>query len=280
VLLASCGDDASVGAGGATSTTVEGEMGDLALMRFVGPRVLEAQQEARVPFGLADRDGLLPLEQSPERLEVTVESPDGATVAELEVRRHHAGLPRAYYPLQFDAGSAGDYVARTTMGGMVAEMAFDVYGADDLDVIRPGQSLPAVDTPTVDDDRGVTPICTREPVCPLHDVTLATALDDDRPLALLVATPAFCQIAICGPVLDVLLGVTADFEQIRFLHAEPYVDPVEDTTTSTEIVDALQLHYEPVLVLADPAGNVVRRLDTIFDEDELRASLDHLRSAA
>ena len=35
--------------------------------------------------------------------------------------------------------------------------------------------------------------------------TLAQALTEKRPLALLVATPAFCQISICGPVLDVLL---------------------------------------------------------------------------
>src|SRR3546814_12918171 len=84
-------------------------------------------------------------------------------------------------------------------------MAIMIDQVADLSVVKPGDAIPAVATPTPTDARGVNPICTAEPACPLHDVSLADALGEGRPIALLVATPAFCQIAICRPVLALLL---------------------------------------------------------------------------
>ena len=136
--------------------------------------------------------------------------------------------------------------------------------------------MPAIATPTVADAQGVDPICTNDPVCPLHDVTVADALEDGRPLALLVSTPAFCQIAICGPVLDVLLGVTGDHPDIRFLHAEVYAHPHEETDTKAPVIAELGLTFEPCLVLVGSDGKVVDRLDTIFDDDEVSESLGGL----
>ena len=75
------------------------------------------------------------------------------------------------------------------------------------------------------DAQGVTPICTRTPACPLHEVTLAAALAESRPVALLIGTPAYCQTGICGPVLDLLLAQHDAFPGIDFLHADIYVDP-------------------------------------------------------
>jgi hypothetical protein len=143
-------------------------------------------------------------------------------------------------------------------------------------VIQPGAALPAVATPTVGDARGVDPICTADPVCPLHDVTVAEALEEDRPLALLVSTPAFCQIAICGPVLDVLLGITGDHPDVRFLHAEVYAHPEQDLDVHAPIVDELGLTFEPSLILVGRDGRVVERLDTIYDAGEASEALTRL----
>ena len=102
---------------------------------------------------------------------------------------------------------------------------------------------------------------------------MAEALDDGEPIALLVSTPAFCQIAICGPVLDVLLGVTRRPPR-RSASSTPRCTPTrhEEIETKAPVVDELGLTFEPCLVLVGADGIVVERLDTIFDDDELDAT--------
>ena len=162
------------------------------------------------------------------------------------------------------------------MDGEALEMAIQIDDASEVSAIQPGAAMPDIATPTTGDARGVEPICTNDPVCPLHDVTVADVLAEGRPLALLVSTPKFCQIAICGPVLDVLLGVTGEHPDVRFLHAEVYAHPEEEIETKAPVIDELGLTFEPCLVLVGADGKVVERLDTIFDVDEVSASLVNL----
>jgi hypothetical protein len=273
LLLGACGGDDGADS---SSTTVIDTSGP-ALASFFGGPMFVAGQEARLPFGVADQDGLLPIDQTPTQLAVQVVGPDGDAVGEpITVDRRSDGLPRGYFPLRVTVDEPGIYAARTEVDGKATEMSFQILDPADAKVIRPGQAMPAVDTPTVTDARGVDPICTREPACPLHDRTVSEALTMAKPLALLVASPAFCQIAICGPVLDVMLGVQADFPGITFLHAEVYAHPTESLDTNAAVVDALGLHFEPCLVLVDGAGQVVDRLDTIFDATELVERLGRL----
>jgi hypothetical protein len=239
--------------------------------------MLAAGSEIRAPFGVADADGILAVDDTPEVLSVSLLDESGATVVgDIEVRRHGRGLPRAYFPLRFTVDEPGIYTGRTEVDGEVLEMAIQVDARDDIRVIQAGDALPPMQTPTGDDARDVDPICTNDPVCALHEVTVAGALDEGRPIALLVATPAFCQVAICGPVLDVLLAVGGDHPDVRLIHAEVYAHPKEDLDTKTAAVDELGLTFEPCLVLAGADGKVVDRLDTIYDEDEVAEALARL----
>ena len=265
LLLGACGDD------GPEATR------ELALAQFFGGPMFVAGEGIRLPFGVADQNGLLPVEDTPSRLRVEIRDAEGSVVGEpVNVNRHAAGLPRAYFPLRIEVDAPGIYTARTEIDGVATEMSFQIDAAEDVKVIRPGATMPSLETPTTADARGVNPICTREPACPLHDVTLAEALGEGLPVALLVATPAFCQIAICGPVLDVLLDVREDHPGIRFLHAEVYADPAKDLETYAPVVGPLGLHFEPCLVLVGPDGVVVDRIDTIYDRAELQARIDLL----
>jgi hypothetical protein len=274
VLLGACGDDGGAGASGTTSTAVPLASG-LALAQFFGGPTFIAGREARLPFGVADQDGLLATEDTPERLSVQILDPDGSSLGTpIEVGRHADGLPRAYFPLRVTVDEPGIYTARTEIDGAATEMSFQIHAADDVTVIQPGASMPALETPTTTDARGVNPVCTDEPACPLHDVTVAEALAEGAPIALLVATPAFCQIAICGPVLDVLLAVRGDHPGVRFLHAEVYADPAKDLQVYAPIIAPLGLHFEPCLVLVGTDGVVADRVDTIYDRTELQARLD------
>src|SRR5438132_1411319 len=86
------------------------------------------------------------------------------------------------------------------------------------------RSSPPNPTPTTANHLGVNPICTHDPVCPFHSVSLDQAIGGTRPIALLVSTPAFCQVAICGPVLDLFIKRKATFaaQGITVIHAEVY----------------------------------------------------------
>jgi len=275
VLLGACGGDGT-GAAGSSTTAL---MGDLALAQFFGGPVLVAGREARAPFGVSDVDGLLPVERTPMTLLVSILGPDGTEVgAPVEVDRRSTGLPRAYFPLRFTVEDPGFYTARVELDGVAAEMAMKVDATDDVVVIQPGAPLPALATPTVEATAGVDPICTSEPACALHDVSLVDALQEGAPIALLVSTPAFCQVAICGPVLDLLLGQVDAHPEVRFIHAEVYAHPESDPDLQdyAATVTALGLHFEPCLVLAGADGNVAERLDNIFDETELVEALGRL----
>jgi hypothetical protein len=252
--------------------------GGLALVQFFGGApMLVAGSEVRAPFGVADADGLLPVDRTPSELTVSLLGPDGATVMEpTTIRRHAEGLERGYFPLRFTVDEPGIYTGRTEIDGEAVEMAITVDAAAEVLVIQPGTALPPLVTPTPDDAQGIDPICTADPVCPLHDVTVADALEDGRPLALLIATPAFCQVTICGPVLDVLLGVADDHPDVTCLHAEVYVHPHQDLDAMAPVVNELGLTFEPCLVLVGADGRVVERLDTIYDRVELDEALTRL----
>lgn len=273
--LAGCGGDDDTRTGdtgdGTTSST-------LSLVTLLNPAAsLAAGTEARLPLGLGDDRGAL-VDDSPAELTFAIRSVDGDVVAEaLTVTRRAAGLPHAYYPVTFTPPAAGNYIASATVDGEALEAAFAVSDESAIVIPRPGEPFPSVSTPTTDAPGGVDPVCTREPACPLHDADLATVLGT-APVALLVSTPAFCQQAICGPVLDILLSAREEAPDVRFLHVEVYRTAAEVEEQGLEAplapaVDALKLPFEPCLFLIAADGILARRVDVIFDQDELREGL-------
>jgi len=286
LLLAACGDgggDRSSPRTGGSTTDGEPTSSDRSLLAFFdGRSTLVPGRLQRAPFGIGDRDGAL-VKDGPAALSFTVVDQAKRPVGEpVRVDRHDAGLPRAYYPVPVTVPKAGFYGVTTTVGGERLEAAFEVSPADQVAVPGAGDAMPVLDTPTTAAPGGVDPVCTRQPVCPLHDESLRTALGASRPVALLVSTPAYCQTAICGPVLDVLLSQRDDFaERVTFLHAEVFRNgrEVEREGTSaapTPIMGALSLTFEPCLLLVGSDGRILRRVDVIFDEVELRRSLEEL----
>ncbi len=287
VVLAACGgdggdrgpragDDDSNGGGGATGS----EHSLLAF--FDGRSTLVPGRPQRAPFGLGDAEGAL-VKDGPAHLTFTVVDGAGRPVGDpFKVDRHDAGLPRAYYPVRFTVAEAGTYGVTTTVAGERIEAAFEVSPAGAVEVPGTGDAMPVVDTPTTADAGGVDPICTRQPACPLHGESLRAALAASRPVALLISTPAYCQTAICGPVLDVLLGQRDDFaDRVAFLHAEVFrnareVEQKGTSATPAPIMRALNLTFEPCLFLVGGDGRIRRRVDVIFDEVELRRSLEEL----
>jgi hypothetical protein len=275
-FLVACGGSDDTGAP-ATTTASTGSTGPAARFSLVSlfdpNQLLVTGSPQRAPLALGDGQGVL-VHDPPASIDFEL-SLDGAPVGDpITVPSHAEGLPRAYFPLGFTPTGAGLYTATTTIDGESLETTFTVSDPSAVPVPGAGDPMPSVDTPTTADGHGVDPICTREPPCPLHEVSLKDGLGEGRPIAFLISTPKYCQVAICGPVLDVLLSRQTAYPGVRMIHAEVWTD--DTTSTLAPAVQAFSITYEPVLFLADSAGRIQSRLDSIYDSTELDVALADL----
>ncbi len=278
-LLAACGssgDDDAIEPGGTISE------GDLWLQAGFAdglrvPSTLEAGQSARAPFVFFGADGLPAVNDLPSAIDVSLTDPAGTT-AQIVVDRHDEGIPTPYYPLIFEARQAGTHSIEVNVNGEPQRVEFAVAEPGTVGLVAPGDPMRPVDTATFADARGYDPVCTRFEPCPFHEVNLTDALVSGRPTALLVATPGFCQTAICGPVVELLIELDPSAD-MNVVHAEVYTEPerlteVSDFTTLLgPVVETYAMTFEPSLVVADASGTVTARLDYAFDLTEMEAAL-------
>ena len=270
-LLTACGSSKS-GTIGLTKSTSDQLTG---LFNYSGNFLVTGSPQ-RLPFIISTSEGP-PATTGPETLKFQVFFRDEAVGAPVTVARHADGVPIGYYPLTHTFDRAGTWKVETELGGERTSATFAVSTPEQVKLLQPGQRLPGILTPTTTDARGVTPICTASPQCPLHDRTVTDALGRHAPIALLVGTPAYCRTAVCGPVLDMVLEQRGAFPTVQFLHAEVYKNPGagSDPASSgtTPAIDALGLTYEPSLFIANGDGTITSRLDNIWDRVELAAAL-------
>lgn len=269
--------DTTIPSFGPTTPTTAPTLESLVLVSFSDSSALVPGSPQRVTFGLADKDGVILTSPPAPSLDFSITIDGQAVGAPVTSAVHQQGLPRPYFPLEFTPPKAGVYDV-TAKAGSASYLAH-VQIPDSTSVVGAGQKMVPVDTPTVADQRGVQLLCTRTPACPLHDVTLREALAAGTPVAFMIGTPKFCQTAICGPVLDVLLQQKDQFPQIKMLHSEVYpseADAQPGQQKLTDAVTAYGLSFEPVLYLAGPDGTIMKRIDTIFDAVELHDALTQL----
>ncbi|HEU5302101.1 MAG TPA: hypothetical protein VFW06_07665 [Acidimicrobiia bacterium] len=196
----------------------------------------------------------------------------------LDTTLHKAGLPkgRGVYVSEPVLDVPGVWGAVALTRGRELEFAIQVKEAPEAPAI--GTAAPLVASPTKSDRLGVAPICTRVPRCPLHASSLADLAGTGRPIAVLFATPALCQSAYCGPVLDELLEVKPGYEdRVDFVHVEIYRSNTGADISPT--VEAWGLPSEPWLYTIDASGTITARLDGAFGGDEMTTALDAVGGA-
>ena len=283
LLLAACGKSdgsedevAAEDGSGSTTTSIAGSgAGALTLFKLFPPEQ-PLGVELRLPIALADQEGTFDVE-TPDEVTIRLRKPDGAMTAPQTVALHEQDLPRGYYPFRTSFDEPGRWGIVLEADTVQVEGTVDVKPRQELPALTgPGDFLPRIPTPTRSAKQGVDPICTADPICAYHEQSLDDVIGAGNPIVLLVSTPAFCQVAICGPVLDLLVERRARLEAagVAVIHAEVYVD--ESAKVTAPIVDALGLTFEPSLFLAAPDGTVTDRLDSIFDGAELDVALDRL----
>ena len=212
----------------------------------------------RIPFGVLDAESQ-PLLDRDVQLWVVRE---GEVVAgPVEPLYHGEGLgQRGIYVAGVELADPGLYDAVVQVDGDAAGVAaFSARTPEQSTTYPPGTAFPVVSTPTEDDPGTLEDLCTREPQCSMHGASLDELLGEG-PVVLTVATPRFCQTAVCGPVVDVLEDVRAGLgrDDVGFVHAEVYDDA---GVTPSRVVEDLQLPSEPWTWVIGADGVVVDRFD-------------------
>jgi len=142
-----------------------------------------------------------------------------------------------------------------------------------------GESAPAVPTPTLpqEDLRAIT--SDPDPDRRFYTTSLDAALESGRPTVVVFATPAWCETATCGPMLEIVKGLADSYQAVNFVHVEIYENPNDAEFDSLQVVDAVEvwgLPSEPWTFVIDAAGRISAKFEGTLDENELIAELEKM----
>jgi hypothetical protein len=280
VLLTACGgSDGDDTTAGDTSSTRDdpgttGSTGGLVLGFAFNPNgFLVAGRPQRTSAVLFESSGgFATVEAAPEELSLVATPAGGGEAVNATVARHGEDLDRPYYPAELTFPTPGVWEVVADLGDGTT-LRREVQVSESVPFPQIGDPLPAVPTPTVADPLGVSTICTRSPACPFHEVSLTDALTQGRPVAVLLSTPAYCQVAVCGPVLDLLVEAHPQTHAVIHVEVFPNGSGTDPGTPSPVLTEGFHLDFEPVLYVAGADGTITSRLDSIYDGDELTAAL-------
>lgn len=139
------------------------------------------------------------------------------------------------------------------------------------EAVPPSQNRTLTTTPdmsqlTSDDD----------PEPAFYQMTVAEAIASGRPSVVVFSTPAFCQTAVCAPVLDSTEQVYDSFgDQVNFIHLEIYKEFNPALVVADEVTE-WGLPSEPWTFVLDAEGKVFARLGGPVSVRELTAVLEDL----
>ena len=119
-----------------------------------------------------------------------------------------------------------------------------------------------------------------EPDPELYAITIEEALDEDIPLVVSFATPAYCKTATCGPQLDAIKELkAAHSDRVNFLHVEVYDNPPEirsDGISAARLSPTLAewgLPTEPWTFVVGADGNVRAKYEGYVSSEELEDAI-------
>lgn len=232
-----------------------------------------------------------------ERLLVGVRIPDGTSLGGPETPVDIAVAPEGSPDDRQSARAEFSWIVPDGIGLYRARFTFDEpgtwvvvvtpVGGEPLEpspfVVLPdnvapsvGEPAPPAPTPTLDDGTFEQITSDPDPDPRFYELSLEEALDNGNPTVLVFATPAFCQTAACGPLLQNVKEVAPGYPDVNFLHVEVYTglqepDFAPDSNHLAEAVTPAwwNLPSEPFGFVIDEAGVIVARFEGTLDPVEL-----------
>jgi hypothetical protein len=200
---------------------------------------------------------------------------------------------RGYYVANVSFHEAGTWGAefKTAAGNAAAEMirmTFEV--ATSTPAIRVGEAAPATDNPTAASVNGQLAMISSDanPDPAFYKTSVKAALAAHEPFVLVFATPKFCVSAQCGPTLDRIKPLAAQFPTVDFIHVEPYqlayqngsLQPVLDAQGNLQSIPAVLqwgILSEPWVFVVDRNGIVTASFEGVVSVDEITAAANAVK---
>jgi hypothetical protein len=238
---------------------------------------------SRISFALVDKEQTKRFTGGSVRAYAALGGQTTKALGPVTAEYHGEGLgEKGVYVVRFDIDKPGNWdvlvvgkpegASEKLWGGAAYPAVEHITGPG------PGARAISVATPTVDNHRGVNPICTDSPVCSMHKISLDVALANGRPTLFTIGTPRFCQSQVCGPVNDVIQKVATEFtDRVNFVHAEVFKNdtdaPAQANPVKGQSPAALAWHLEsePVTYWIRPDNTITERIVGPTDVAEVRA---------
>ncbi len=158
------------------------------------------------------------------------------------------------------------------------EVRFNVLSSGKTPMI--GASAPPTENPTLTSQPNKKEITTdSNPNDTFYQMTVTQALEAHKPFVVVFATPAFCQTALCGPVLNNVKAIQPEFaSKVNFIHIEPYVldangGLANGQLAATQSTTDWNLQTEPWIFVIGSDGKITDRFEGSASPDELHQSI-------
>lgn len=254
----------------------------------------------RLPIGII-RDGS-PINDPAAQITINFYNLDAdktTAVGSATATYYGQGLPAAVYVANFDFPTAGNWGAEVTvfLDGMTDPSVTKLQLPVAERAVAPKVGDTAISVDTLTNDSVADPaylVSSNDVDTALYQVSLADALTQNKPIALLFATPGFCRTAVCGPSLTVFRQLQQQYgDQVIFIHSEIYRYPFGDSfaqqntvfqaamregrglTDEERKVGVSDAYYawglmsEPWMFLIDAQGTITARYEGGFTVEEL-----------
>jgi hypothetical protein len=228
----------------------------------------------------------------PEGVEVKIVTPDDEKIdVSTDRQRISRGIGGRSEPtdvtdifvVRHEFDEPGIWGVEVSFDGGRGKAQFQVLEDSENPSPRVGQEATAADSPTPENARGVSPICTRDPACSMHEMTVAEAVGSGKPSVLVFATPQFCTSRTCGPVVDVVEEQAERVgDEIAFVHVEVWKNDEEAVNKPPDgwapAFAAWKLQTEPWVMFVGADGVITDRWLGAFGSGEFREAVEALRS--
>lgn len=198
-----------------------------------------------------------------------------------------ASQGRGVYAVEVNFDQPGfwqvEVTAKTKDGELTGTSAFGVDATNS--VPAPGDKALDTDSLTVQSNAPASAIDSRAttvddiPDAALHQLSIAQALQQAKPLVIVFSTPVFCVSQFCGPVTEMVADMQKLYgDKANFIHIEIWGDFQKEQINQAARDwlfrnDNLQ---EPWVFLIDKDGVIVNRWANVVTQDEVQSALDAL----
>jgi hypothetical protein len=182
-----------------------------------------------------------------------------------------------FYAAEVELPSTGNWLVAAVIdeGGRRSVGRGAVPVADKV-VAQVGSKALAVPTLVAKGTSDLAKVCTRNPPCPMHRVSLDRAIRSGKATAVSFATPLFCSSQMCGPAVDeLLLAARAVGDKANFVHVEIYPN-TDKPDKPVKAFTRWGFESEPWTILIDAKGVIRARFEGPVTDAEITEALQPL----